>query len=147
MNKAFMKEPDPDGAVLCPRCGTPGSAVGAGPLNTYILPQFRSRIPDVAWYCGHTTCDVAYFSQFEQTVLLSELAKRLYPYDIDAPICACFGFGYDDVDEDVQNGEPSRIRELLKKSRSPEAHCATLAADGQCCLKEIQRLYLRLRSS
>ncbi len=146
MNKAFMREPDADVRVCCPRCGSPGTEVTAGPLNTHIRPESRSKLQDIAWYCSLVTCPVAYFNQFEAVVEIAELKSPIYPYDIDAPLCACFGMGYDDVEDDVDDGEPLRIRELLRRSQTPDAQCQTLAADGQCCMKEIQKLYFKLRS-
>jgi hypothetical protein len=89
---------------------------------------------------------VAYFNAMEQTVLVSELKAPVYPRDIDAPICACFGFGYDDVEADVRDGQPTRIRQLLARSQSSEAQCRTLAVDGLCCMREVQRLFMKLTS-
>jgi hypothetical protein len=146
MNKAFVREPDADERVLCPRCGTLGIAVGRGPLDNHVRPEARGRMQDSAWYCAHPSCEVAYFNLFESTILKSELRAPVYPADVDAPICACFGFKYDDVEADVRNGQPTRIRALLAKSQSEDAHCQTLAVDGQCCLREVQKLYMKLRS-
>lgn len=146
MNKAFVREPEADTRVLCPRCGTAGAAVGSGPLDTHVRPEFRGRLQDHAWYCGQTTCDVAYFNQIGTLVLLHELRTGVYPYDIDAPICACFGLTWDDVDADVRDGTPIRIRQLLARSQSPEARCHIVAPDGQCCMREVQRLYLKRRN-
>ena len=100
-----------------------------------------------AWYCPYSRCDAAYFNLFESVVLISELAKPVYPYDLDAPICGCFGFAYDDVEADVSEGTPTRIRELLARSQSPEAQCARLAVDGRCCMSTVQELYMRLKLS
>ena len=100
---------------------------------------------DAAWYCSHPSCEVAYFNLFELTVTLGELRTSVYPCDVDAPICACFGFRYDDVEADIRDGQPVRIRKLLAQSQSPEARCPTLAVDGQCCIREVQKLYLKLR--
>ena len=147
MNKAFVREPDPDGRVLCPRCGTLGVAVGSGPLDTHIIESVRSRMSDSAWYCSHAECDVAYFNMFEQMVFVKELRKAVYPYDMNAPICACFGFTWDDVDADSRADAPLRIRELLRKSKSPDARCQLLAVDGQCCIRDVQQLYLKLRGN
>ena len=63
-----------------------------------------------------------------------------------APLCACFGLTYDDVAEDVGEGTPARIRELLAKSKSPEARCVAIAVDGRCCMPVVQELYMRLKS-
>ena len=144
MNKAFVREPDADTRVLCPRCGTVGISVGSGPLDTHIRPDARARMQDAAWYCSHPSCEVAYFNLFELTVTLSELQAPVYPYDVDAPICGCFGFGYDDVEADARDGQPIRIRKLLARSQSPEARCQTLAVDGQCCIRMVQKLYMQL---
>ena len=146
MNKAFVREPDADARLLCPRCASPGTAVGNSPVETYVRPESQAALRDAAWYCGNSACEVAYFNMFEQTVCVSELVTPVYPYDLDAPMCACFGFTSDDVEADIEDGQPVRIRVLLAKSQSPQARCQTLAVDGNCCMREVQRLYMKLRS-
>lgn len=146
MNKAFVREPDADARVLCPRCGSPGTSVGNGPVEKNVRPETVTFLRDAAWCCTNGACDVVYFNMFEQFVRVSELLRPVYPYDLDAPICACFGFTMDDVESDVKDGVPTRIRELLEKSRSHEARCSSVAIDGQCCMKEVQRLFMKLRS-
>jgi hypothetical protein len=146
LNKAFVKEPDPDARVSCPRCGNLATEVGRGPLDTHVLPEHRQRLGDRAWCCSSESCDVVYFDAFGQSVRVVELRKAVYPYKPDAPLCACFGLTMDDIEADVNDGVPVRIRELYAKSQSAEARCATLAVDGQCCLREVQRIYLKWRS-
>jgi hypothetical protein len=146
LNKAFVREPDADSRVPCPRCGAAGISVGNGPLQTYVPDESRAQLIDSALYCSNTSCDVAYFNMFEQFVRVEDLTGEVYPYNPDAPICPCFGFTLDDVIADVDCPQPLRIRELLAKSKSPDARCAKLAIDGQCCMKEIQRVYMKLRS-
>ena len=146
MNKAFVKEPDPDARVSCPRCGNLATEVGRGPLDTHIQPEHRQRLGDRAWCCGSDSCDVVYFDAFGQSVRVAELRNAVYPYKPDAPLCACFGLTMDDIEADVNDGVPVRIRELYAKSQTAEARCATLAVDGQCCLREVQRIYLKWRS-
>jgi hypothetical protein len=146
MNKAFVREPEFDGRAFCPRCGTLGAPVEAGPLDRYIQPESRTKLGESAWFCGYPHCDVAYFNLFEAVVMADELTKPIYPVDLDAPICACFGLNYDDVEADVREGTPTRVRELLQKSKSPAAQCTAIAPDGQCCMGKVQELYMRLRS-
>ena len=131
----------------CPRCRSLGIAVGPGPLDTHVRPEVRGRLLDAAWFCAYPHCEVAYFNQFDTVVAVDELPAPVYPKDPDAPICACFGLTYDDVEADVRDGVPTRIRALLNKSKSPEARCATLAADGRCCMGAVQELYMRLRAA
>jgi hypothetical protein len=146
MNKAFVREPEDDGRAYCPRCQSLGIAVEAGPLDSHIRPEFRAKLGDYAWFCNYQHCEVAYFNQFEVVVAVGELNGPVYPKDLDAPICACFGFTYDEVAADLQEDTPVRIRELLAKSKSPEANCRVLAVDGRCCMTAVQALYMKLRS-
>jgi hypothetical protein len=145
MNKAFVREPDFDGRVYCPRCGALGTAVGTAAMNTHIVPSARARLADSAWFCAYPPCPVAYFNLFESVVTVDELNGPVTPKDLHAPLCACFGLTAEDVQLDVAEGTPARIRALVAKSQSPEARCATLAANGQCCLPEVRKLYLKLR--
>jgi hypothetical protein len=143
MNKAFVREPEFDGRAYCPRCGTLGTAVGEAALDRHVQPRSQTRLGESAWFCGFARCDVAYFDLLERVVEVGELRQAVYPKDPSAPICACFGFTLDDLDADVRERAPTRVRELLAKSKSKDARCRVLAADGQCCMAEVQRLYLR----
>jgi hypothetical protein len=143
MNKAFVREPEFDGRAYCPRCGSLGTAVGAMTLDHHVRPESRAIMRDSAWFCGFARCEVAYFDLLERVVPVSELRHPVYPKDPSAAICPCFGFTPDDVDAAIQDRSPASIRELLAKSKSEEARCGVLAPDGECCLREVQRLYIR----
>ncbi len=143
MNKAFVREPEFDGRAYCPRCGSLGTPVNMAALDRHVQKQSRQQLGDSAWFCDFARCDVAYFDLFERFVAVNELQSRVYPKDAAAPICACFGFTLEDIEADVRQGTPTRIRELLAKSKSSDAQCHTLAADGRCCIREVQRLYMR----
>ena len=146
MNKAFVREPESDGRAFCPRCMNLGAPVEHGPLDTHIRPESRGKVGDSAWFCPFPRCDVAYFNLFDAVVMMDELKGPVYPHDLDAPICACFGLTYDDVEADVREGTPTRVRGLLAESKSAEARCASIAADGRCCMGAVQELSLRLRA-
>lgn len=143
MNKAFVREPEPDGRAYCPGCGSLGTAVGEATLDQHVRSEHRTTLGDSAWFCGFARCPVAYFDLYERMVPVSQLRGAIYPKDVNAPICPCFGFTLDDVDQAIDQRSPATIRELLEKSKSSEARCATLAPDGQCCLREVKRLYIR----
>ena len=143
MNKAFVREPEFDGRAYCPRCGSLGTPVQQATLDHHVQPAARSRLGDSAWFCDFARCEVAYFDLFEGVVAIHELQAAVYPKDFAAPVCACFGFTSEDIDSDLQEGEPTRIRELLERSKSSEARCHTLAADSRCCMREVQRLYMK----
>ena len=143
MNKAFVREPELDGRAYCPRCGSLGVPVNKAALDCHVRNQSRPQLGDSAWFCGYAHCRVAYFDLFERHVAVNDLQSGVYPKDAAAPICACFGFTLEDIEADVREGTPKRIRELLAKSKSRDAKCHTLAADGRCCMREVQRLYMK----
>ena len=143
MNKAFVREPEFDGRAYCPRCGSLGTPVSNETLDHHVQKQTRPRMGESAWFCDFARCDVAYFDLFERSVAVNELQSTVYPKDAASPICACFGFTLEEIEADVHEGTPTRIRELLAKSKSDEAQCQTLAADGRCCVREVRRLYMR----
>ena len=143
MNKAFVREPEPDARAFCPSCGATGVAVDRATLDQQIRPGSRSKLGTDGWFCPTPACDTAYFDLMERVVLINELQRSVYPKSLDAPICPCFGFTLDDLDTAVHRRSPELIRELLAKSKSSEAQCVRLAANGRCCIQEVQRLYIR----
>jgi len=147
MNKAFVREPEFDGRAYCPRCGSLGTQVGGAALDTHIRAELRGKMGDTAWFCAYPPCEVAYFNLFESVVTVGELNGPVTPKAPEAPLCACFGLTKDDVAADVRDRTPTRIRELNAKSTSPEARCATLAANGQCCMPEVRKLYMKVRDA
>lgn len=147
MNKAFVREPEPDGKAYCPRCAALGSTVGKETLDALVVAAARPRVGDSAWFCGFPRCDVAYFDLFHGVIAVQDLVAAVYPKDPTAPICPCFGFTMDEIEADVADGTPTRVRGLLARSQSPEAQCKTRAPDGRCCMREVQRLFMKLRSA
>tara|TARA_B100000029_G_scaffold248393_1_gene245222 strand:- start:200 stop:643 length:444 start_codon:yes stop_codon:yes gene_type:complete len=145
MNKAFVKEPEFDGRAFCPQCGQLGVAVRGVTLDAFIRPESRDEIGVDAWFCGYDRCAVAYFDLFETTVTADKLVRTVYPKDSRAPLCGCFGLQVSDIEADVTDGHPTRLRVLAAQSKSPEADCQVKSPDGRCCMQEAQRIYFRLK--
>lgn len=143
MNKAFMREPEPDGRAYCPQCQALGEAVGRATLDYHLQQDTRSNFGNDGWFCSYPDCDVAYFDLYDRTVSIAELRFPVYPKSLDAPICPCFGFTVEDLARAIDLRLPTAIRELLSKSKSPAANCTVLAANGRCCMQEVQRQYIR----
>lgn len=144
MNKAFVREPDADDA-LCPRCQSLGESVLASALEAATTAEQRKQLADRVFFCPAPNCPVAYFDAMESAVEAAALPKPVYPKDANSPICGCFGLSLEDIEDDVAEGVPRRIRELLAKSKSPAAHCSTASPTGRCCMTEVQRIYFKLR--
>ena len=144
MNKAFVRESDSTD-VLCPRCGAAGTDALGSAVAAHVPSEARRALAATAYFCSTANCPVAYFDAFEATVAVDSLAQPIYPKDPLAPLCACFGLTRDDVEADLAEGTPRRIRELLAKSKSPEARCETASPTGRSCLPDVQRYYFKLR--
>ena len=147
MNKAFVKEPDTTGSGSCPRCASLGIPVGAATLDAQLSPDARRQLADAAFFCPYPACEVAYFDQFERFVTAAALPRGVYPKDLSAPICGCFGLTLDDVERDVAEGVVARVRAAVERARSPDARCTTMSATGRSCVAEIQGCFMKLRSA
>ncbi len=146
MNKAFVREPDDNGQLSCPACGSLGVPVVRETWQAHVRPEAMTGLAEGAFFCPFARCEVVYFDMFERRVTTDMMQAGVYPKDPAAPICACFGLTREDVEADVHEGTVTRVRALLAKAASPDAHCRTLAADGQSCAKEVQRYFMKLRS-
>lgn len=144
MNKAFVREPDGDD-VLCPRCQSLGETVLPMAFVATTNTDQRKQLADRVFFCPAASCPVAYFDALESSIATTELPRPIYPKDQSAPLCGCFGLTLEDIEDDIADGTPRRIRELLAKSKSPEAHCSTASPTGRCCMPEVQRVYFKLR--
>jgi hypothetical protein len=145
MNKAFVREPDDNGQRYCPACGSLGIAVSAETWRAHVKSPLGVQLAESAYFCTFARCEVVYFDEVERVVKLSAMAGPVWPKDADAPLCGCFGFTRDDVDDDIRSGGVKRVRELLEKAKSPAAACRVKSPSGQCCVAEVQRYFLRRR--
>ena len=146
MNKAFIREPDQT-VDHCPRCGSLGQSVRSETLEAHLVPEARSDLSESACFCPYPQCPVAYFDTFERTATIDALTRPVYPKHPDAPICGCFGLTCQDVEDDVREGVVTRVKALLAKAESPDARCATMAANGQSCVPEVQRYYMKCKGT
>src|SRR5438132_10421286 len=112
MNKAFVRESDSTD-VLCPRCGAIGESALRAAFDTHVPPEARRPLAASVYFCPTPTCPVAYFDGFEATVPVEALVRPVYPKDPGAPLCSCFGLTIEDVEADIADGVPTRIRALL----------------------------------
>lgn len=143
MNKAFIREAEAPNQGRCPRCQSLGQAVPAATLQAHLGTDVGRGMSEAGYFCSFAHCEVAYFDLYGRVVLAESLGRPIYPKDPRAPLCACFGLTLDDIDADVHEGTPRRVRQLLADSRSPRARCGELSPTGQCCVGEVQRAYLR----
>lgn len=142
MNKAFVREPDePD--PRCPRCGALGQSVPRVTLAEHLPLEAMALLSDSACFCGNARCDAAYFDASGASVGVELLRRPAWPKDPEAPVCACFGATADAIERDARAGINAGVKMLIAKSQSPAADCARKAANGRCCVPEVQRIFLK----
>jgi hypothetical protein len=144
MNKAFVREPDTTD-VLCPKCGAAGISVLRVAFEARVSAEARRPLAASVYFCQTPTCPVAYFDAFEATVSADSLERPVYPKDLTAPLCSCFGLTYEDVEADAAEATPVRIRALLAKSKTPAARCEELSPTGRSCIPDVQKCYFKLK--
>lgn len=145
MNKAFVRDPD-ETDIRCPLCEAAGESVPESALAAYLPAEVRQRLGSAVYFCPTPTCEAVYFDVVEDYVKIGELLQPCYPKDPDAPLCACFGLTRDDIDLDLAEGTPRRVREVVAKAQSDAARCPEKAASGRSCVAEVQKYYLRGRN-
>lgn len=146
MNKAFVREPDTT-ETFCPKCGAAGVPVPWVTVEHHVSEEARRKLAATSCFCMTPSCEVAYFDAMESLVTTADLVKPVYPKDAAAPLCGCFGLTRHDVEDDVDEPVPVRIRTLLAKSKSPAAHCETASPTGRCCMPEVQRYYFKVKGA
>ena len=146
MNKAFVKEQEVE-QDRCPHCDSSGRTVSHEAFSRHVPSEGQNSIAQPALFCPNPKCEVVYFDQFGRSVSLASVHRPIYPKDDDAPICACFGLAREDVEQDVDEGVVTRCRALVEKSKSDQARCTELSADGRSCVPEMQRYYMKYRQS
>lgn len=145
MNKAFIKELDSSGDTRCPRCGSLGTPVLRATLEAHLTPQGAAIFSDSAVFCEYPSCEVAYFDHLQRIAEVSLLVHPVYPKDLDAPLCGCFGFTAEEIEQDVEEATNRRVKAMWQRANSDEACCSTKSPNGQSCLPVIQRYFLKLR--
>ncbi|NDC64716.1 MAG: hypothetical protein EBZ59_12185, partial [Planctomycetia bacterium] len=143
MNKAFCREPDSSTPPRCPACGTDGLQVSAETLRAHVRDGLAPSLAEPAHWCPADACTVAYFDLVGRCVATADAHGLPWPKDPHGPLCACHGLSVDDVDRDIAEGTPTRVRAVVQQAGLPGAACGLAAADGRSCVARVQRHYLR----
>lgn len=140
MSRAFIKDPEP-GEPRCPGCGGLGDPVTPPTLEEHLPTADREPLGAAAFYCPDPRCRTAYYNAWAAAVPVERLKGPAWPKDPEAPICPCFGVRAADVLADARDGRKDRVKELVEKSKGPEARCLRACPDGVPCIPRVLRLF------
>lgn len=146
MNKAFCKEPDTSLPPRCPRCGANGVQVTVETLLRHLRDPAAEPLGEPAYFCGTDACEVAYFDLLERCVDVAAARGLCWPKDPAGPLCSCHGLTVDDIDADLDDGTPTRVRRVVQAASRPDAACGTNSPDGRSCAARVQKHYMRRRA-
>lgn len=135
-----MKDPEP-GDPRCPVCDGLGDPVGSATLDAHVPAELRTALGGAAFYCGAPSCRTGYFNAWGAAVPADRIVAPAWPKDPDGPICPCFGMKSAEVVSDAREGRKERIKDLVERSKGPDARCAASASDGVCCVAKVLRLF------
>jgi hypothetical protein len=145
MSRAFIKEPEAPGPS-CPSppgCGGTGVPVSRVTLEARLRPDAAARFAADGYFCPNRACEVAYFDAGRERATRNEMVAPGWPKHPDAPLCACFRVAREVFEDFGHRGDKAAMGAFLERTVSPEARCASLAADGRCCATEARRVFLR----
>ena len=108
-----------------------------------LAPDAADTLGEPAYWCATDTCPVAYFDLFERSVDVAAAHGLYWPKDAAGPLCCCHGLTVDDVDADLAERVPVRVRAVVEQAGRSDAACATKSPDGRPCVARVQRYYLR----
>jgi hypothetical protein len=123
-----------------------GGQVGAETLAAHVAAWATESLGEPAYYCGTDSCEVAYFDLLERVVPVAEARGLAWPKDPTGPLCGCHGLTIDDVDADLAEGVPTRVKRVVQQAGQPAAECVTKSPDGRPCVARVQRYYMRRRA-
>ncbi len=145
MSRAFIKEAEAPGPA-CPSppgCGGAGVPVSRVTLLARLGPDVAARLEGEAFFCPDPACPVAYFDTRGERATRDELLEPAFLKHQGAPLCACFGVSREAIEDLARRGDKAGMRAFLERAGSPEARCASRAADGRSCATEARRVFLR----
>ena len=146
MNKAFCKEPDSTLPPRCPKCGNDGAQVSIQTLLGHVQAQDAESLGEPVYCCTTDSCDIAYFDLLERSIGLAAATHFFWPKDPAGPLCSCHGLTCDDIDLDLAEGTPARLRAVVQQAGLPGAESGIRSADGRSCVGRVQRYYMRRKT-
>jgi len=144
VNKAFVKEPEPE-EPRCPApdgCGQLGVPVSRRTLEEKLTAESAAAYSESSCWCPTVGCPIAYFDRWGHTTRVDQLTALPWPKDPQGTVCACLGVAPEALRLDAEAGRRELVKEILAAAEDPAARCKTESVTGRSCVTEVRRLFM-----
>ena len=136
----------PEQTAPCPECESEAGQIATETVRNVVEPFSNQEVADGVQYrlCETTGCPIAYFSneldqRFEVDAIRVTANFKLEDDERPYPLCYCFGYGKDEVYEDVaENGETDIDDWIAERVQTEECACRWKSPLGSCCLGNVR---------
>ena len=149
--------------LICPICGKKAKRVSTTSLGALLDDEFAEQFNmddhsccdsdvdsctpikgDTGWrFCDSTDCDVAYFSEADDTTFTkSQLKVPVGVKEItgDRPLCYCFSHSITSIKDELSTkGNSDALADIRQKMKDPGCRCKTENPSGSCCLGSVAK--------
>lgn len=130
--------------MVCPACGSRSKQVQSLTVKS-LVRSLPLGMPAVQYYfCAAPDCDAVYFAADPGAPLFrrSDLWVRVGVKESEGPVpvCYCFGFTRESIQEEIRQKGKSTIAEKIKAEvQADNCACELKNPSGKCCLGDVNR--------
>jgi hypothetical protein len=128
---------------ICPYCNNAGKKIKIITLKSLLVPEALTHLQAETSYafCPTPDCEVVYFNPNGQIFTKTNLKVPVFQKELqrDTPICYCFGWTKQKIQEDLQHKQNTRaIEEITVHINANRCGCEVNNPQGSCCLGNVQ---------
>ncbi len=129
---------------VCPMNEQVVKPVGRITVETLVKPEIKSQLlPQPYYFCNAPDCDTVYVSALgDHLITKDQLSVRvgIKEKDDPIPICYCFNFDRQAIQEDFRNKGSTEIPKIITdRVKAGECQCEVTNPSGTCCLGDVSR--------
>ena len=129
---------------VCPMNEQVVKPVGRITVESLVKPEIKSQLlPQPYYFCNASDCDTVYVSALgEHLITKDQLSVRvgIKEQDDPIPICYCFNFDRQAIQEDFRNkGSTEILKIITARVKAGECQCEVTNPSGTCCLGDVNR--------
>ncbi len=129
---------------VCPMNEQVVKPVGRITVETLVKPEIKSQLlPQPYYFCNAPDCDTVYVSALgDHLITKDQLSVRvgIKEQDDPIPICYCFNFDRQAIQEDFRNkGSTEILKIITARVKAGECQCELTNPSGTCCLGDVSR--------